>query len=53
LRPVAFFNKKDPVVLGVDVVEGILRIGTPLCVPDKERIRIGVVDSIEREHKPL
>jgi translation initiation factor 5B len=30
--PSAIFNKKDPIVLGVDVVEGKLRMGTPLCV---------------------
>lgn len=26
------FNKKDPIVLGVDVAEGILRVGCPLAV---------------------
>ena len=30
--PTAVFNKKDPIVVGVDVVEGELRVGTPLCV---------------------
>eukprot|EP01017_Pseudomicrothorax_dubius_P049556 TRINITY_DN922_c0_g1_i4.p1 TRINITY_DN922_c0_g1~~TRINITY_DN922_c0_g1_i4.p1 ORF type:complete len:222 (-),score=72.06 TRINITY_DN922_c0_g1_i4:52-717(-) len=53
LRPVAFFNKKDPIIMGVDVIEGVLKIGTPLCVPEKDRLRIGVVESIERDHKPL
>lgn len=32
LKPIAFFNKKDPIVMGCDVVEGILKIGTPICV---------------------
>ena len=31
LRPVAVFNKKDPIVIGVDVIEGNLRMGTPLA----------------------
>jgi translation initiation factor 5B len=31
LRPVAVFNKKDPIVIGVDVVEGNLRMTTPIC----------------------
>lgn len=31
LRPVAIFNKKDPIVIGVDVVEGNLRLLTPLA----------------------
>jgi len=55
IKPVAFFNKKDPIVLGIDVVEGVIRLGTPLCVQtnDKEKVKIGVVDSIEREHKPM
>jgi translation initiation factor 5B len=55
IKPVAFFNKKDPIVMGVDVIEGVLKIGTPLCVrtKDKEKVKIGVVDSIEREHKVI
>lgn len=32
----AIFNKRDPIVLGVTVDAGILRTGTPLCVPSKE-----------------
>lgn len=35
LNPVAVFNKKDPIVVGVDVVEGSLRIGTPICAVKK------------------
>lgn len=31
LRPVAVFNKKDPIVIGVDVIEGSLRMHTPLA----------------------
>lgn len=30
--PQAIFNKKEPIIIGVDVVEGVLRVGTPLCV---------------------
>lgn len=32
LKPVAVFNKKDPIVLGVDVLEGSLRPLTPIAV---------------------
>ena len=32
----AIFNTKDPIVIGVNVLAGVLRIGTPLCVPDKD-----------------
>jgi translation initiation factor 5B len=31
LRPVAVFNKKDPIVIGVDVVEGSLKLTTPIA----------------------
>lgn len=31
----AVFHVKDPIVIGVTVKAGILRIGTPLCIPDK------------------
>jgi translation initiation factor 5B len=30
--PDAIFNKRAPIIIGVDVVEGTLKIGTPLCV---------------------
>mmetsp|Transcript_31470 Transcript_31470/g.28649 ORF Transcript_31470/g.28649 Transcript_31470/m.28649 type:complete len:347 (-) Transcript_31470:155-1195(-) len=53
LKTVAFFNKKDPIIMGVDVVEGVLKVGTPICAFDKEKLKIGVIDSIEKEHKPL
>lgn len=31
--PQHIFNKKDPIILGVEVVEGTLKLNTPLCVP--------------------
>lgn len=31
LKPVAVFNKKDPIVVGVDVVEGVLKLLTPIA----------------------
>ena len=31
LKPVAVFNKKDPIVVGVDVVEGSLKMLTPIA----------------------
>lgn len=44
------FNKKDPLIMGVKIVAGILKIGTPLYVPDK-KIKIGNVLSIELNKK--
>ena len=49
----AVFNNKNPLVLGVNVIGGVLKIGTPLCIPDKEKMRIGHVTSIEANKKPL
>lgn len=53
LKQVAVFNKKDPIVLGVDVIAGVLKVGTPLCVHNKELLKIGVVESIEANHKSI
>ncbi|CAK7232477.1 eukaryotic translation initiation factor 5B [Sporothrix curviconia] len=60
LNTVAVFNKTAPIVVGVDVVEGNLRINTPLAVVktnpntnQKEIISVGRVTSIEREHKQI
>ncbi|KAJ8104759.1 hypothetical protein OPT61_g10584 [Boeremia exigua] len=38
LRPVAVFNKKDPIVIGVDVVEGNLKMTTPICAIKKNPV---------------
>ncbi|XP_019442079.1 PREDICTED: eukaryotic translation initiation factor 5B-like isoform X2 [Lupinus angustifolius] len=51
--PNCVFNKKDPIVLGVDILEGILKIGTPICIPSREFIDIGRIASIENNHKPV
>jgi translation initiation factor 5B len=38
LRPVAVFNKKDPIVIGVDVVDGNLKMTTPICAIKKNPV---------------
>jgi len=52
LKILQAFNKKDPIILGVDVVGGILKIGTPLYVPEK-KILLGIVEGIENNKKPI
>ena len=52
LKTVMFINKKDPLIIGVSVIEGILKIGTPIYCVEKN-LPIGVVESIERERKPI
>ncbi|KAF2837149.1 hypothetical protein M501DRAFT_986489 [Patellaria atrata CBS 101060] len=60
LAPVAVFMKKDPIVVGVDVIEGNLRLNTPICAIKrnpvtkvKDIINLGRVTSIERDHKQI
>ncbi|RMJ28900.1 Translation Initiation Factor [Aspergillus sp. HF37] len=60
VQPIAVFNKKDPIIVGVDVVEGSLRMHTPLSALKtnattgaREVVDLGRVVSIEREHKAI
>ncbi|RVW94453.1 Eukaryotic translation initiation factor 5B [Vitis vinifera] len=53
IMPNCIFNKKDPIVLGVDVLEGIAKVGTPICIPQRDFIDIGRIASIENNHKPV
>jgi translation initiation factor 5B len=39
--------------MGVTVKAGFLKIGTPLCVPEKENLKIGVVESIQKDKKDI
>ena len=47
ILPQHVFNQKDPIIVGVEVVEGILKVGTPLCVPALGGLHVGKVISIE------
>ncbi|KAJ1943716.1 eukaryotic translation initiation factor 5B, partial [Linderina macrospora] len=56
----AAFNKRDPLIIGCDVIEGQLRQGTPMCVakwdPEtktREIINLGKVSSMEINHKQV
>ncbi|XP_061365155.1 eukaryotic translation initiation factor 5B-like [Gastrolobium bilobum] len=53
ILPNCIFNNKDPIVLGVDILEGIAKVGTPICIPSREFIDIGRIASIENNHKPV
>ncbi|KAG9769051.1 hypothetical protein KCU95_g16734, partial [Aureobasidium melanogenum] len=60
LNPIQVFNKTNPIVVGVDVAEGALRVNTPIAAirtnpvtNAKEIIPMGRVTSIEREHKQI
>eukprot|EP01120_Amphizonella_sp_Union-15-10_P014957 TRINITY_DN7488_c0_g1_i5.p1 TRINITY_DN7488_c0_g1~~TRINITY_DN7488_c0_g1_i5.p1 ORF type:complete len:479 (-),score=86.26 TRINITY_DN7488_c0_g1_i5:33-1469(-) len=49
IYPQHIFNKRDPIVVGVKVIDGILKLGTPLCIPSKNELELGSVISIERD----
>ncbi|KAK9830542.1 hypothetical protein WJX72_012372 [[Myrmecia] bisecta] len=53
ILPTCIFNKKDPIVLGVDVEEGIAKVGTPVCIPTQGGINLGRIASMELNHKPV
>ncbi|RKP00960.1 hypothetical protein CXG81DRAFT_12616 [Caulochytrium protostelioides] len=53
--PGNIFNRRAPILIGVEVMEGLLKINTPLCVIDPETkmpLRIGTCTGIEHNHKP-
>ncbi|KAG6448068.1 hypothetical protein O3G_MSEX005294 [Manduca sexta] len=51
--PQFVFNSRDPIVAGVMVEAGIVKEGTPICVPSKEFVELGLVTSIEVNHKQV
>lgn len=53
ILPDMVFNKRAPIVMGVRVEAGLLREGTPICVPTRENICLGRVFSIESNHKTV
>ncbi|XP_018605678.1 eukaryotic translation initiation factor 5B [Scleropages formosus] len=53
ILPQFIFNSRDPIVMGVTVEAGILHQGTPMCVPSKGFVDIGIVTSIEINHKSV
>lgn len=53
ILPQFIFNTRDPIILGVSVEAGVVKEGTPLCVPSKEGLEIGIVTTIEVNHKSM
>ncbi|KAF5364381.1 hypothetical protein D9756_000896 [Leucocoprinus leucothites] len=58
LKIIATFCKRDPIIVGVDILDGTLRVGTPLAVVkinpangQKEIIDLGKITSLEINHK--
>lgn len=54
LKPVAVFNKKDPIVVGVDVVEGNLRLLTPIAAIKINPVtKVKEIISLGRVYAPI
>lgn len=53
ILPQFIFNSRDPIVVGVSIEAGVLKEGTPLCVPSKDFLDIGTVSTIEVNHKTI
>ncbi|XP_075419349.1 eukaryotic translation initiation factor 5B [Tenrec ecaudatus] len=53
ILPQFIFNSRDPIVMGVTVEAGQVRQGTPMCVPSKNFVDIGIITSIEINHKQV
>jgi len=39
--------------MGVDIEEGVLKVGTPICLYNSTKMKIGVIESIELNKKAL
>jgi len=46
-------RQKNPMIFGMDILDGQLRVGTPLCIPDKKCLEVGRVIGIEKDKKPV
>ncbi|CAI4054267.1 hypothetical protein N7582_000028 [Saccharomyces uvarum] len=60
LQTLQIINKRGPMIIGVDVLEGTLRVGTPICTvkidpttKEKQTLLLGRVISLEINHQPV
>ncbi|XP_077338845.1 eukaryotic translation initiation factor 5B [Lithobates pipiens] len=53
ILPQFIFNSRDPIVMGVIIEAGQVKQGTPICVPSKNFVDIGIITSIEINHKTV
>ena len=60
LQTLQIINKRGPMIIGVDVIEGVLRIGTPICAArtdpvtnEKHVMLLGRVSSLEINHQAV
>lgn len=60
LNTIQIINKRGPMIIGVDVIEGTLRVGTPICAvkidpttKEKQTLLLGRAMSLEINHEPV
>lgn len=60
LNTLQIINKRGPMIIGVDVIEGSLRVGTPICTvkndpvtKEKQVLLLGKVTSLEINHQAV
>uniref|UniRef100_H2ZBR2 Eukaryotic translation initiation factor 5B n=1 Tax=Ciona savignyi TaxID=51511 RepID=H2ZBR2_CIOSA len=55
IAPNCVFKSRDPIIIGVQIEAGQLRVGTPICaqLATGEILPVGIVASMEFNHKPV
>ena len=53
ILPEHVYTRRDPIVCGVKVEAGVCKTGTPICVPSKEFIFLGVCTGIQHNQKDV
>jgi translation initiation factor 5B len=51
LKQVACFRKSDPIVLGVDVEAGVLKIGTPVVVYNEKGVFLSLFRNTKKKNR--
>ncbi|CAI2349615.1 unnamed protein product [Caenorhabditis sp. 36 PRJEB53466] len=47
------YNTRNPIVFGVSIEAGLVKRGTPICVPSKEGILLGTISSVQRNNEEV
>jgi len=45
ILPQYIFNSRDPIICGVQVEDGVIKLGTPICVPSRD-VCIKIISNI-------
>lgn len=53
IMPENIYMSRDPIVCGVTVVSGVIKPGTPICVPSKEFVNLGICTSLQHNNKEV